>query len=208
MLIARWRRTAARAMLAVAVTLPAAARSDDCSAPAGPTAAAICAEPGLLELDGELLRLTALARSGPTATEEARAALAGASRAWQTERDGCGAEPFCIAAAYAGRMHIVRDHYPDARMHDDEGFSLGPFSFLCDGLDGEVNAAFFAGALPLVSLRWGGEALVLPGVPSASGARYAGPAGGGLAEFWTRGDAATFTPPGGKALACVLAPSK
>lgn len=59
----------------------------------------------------------------------------------------------------------------------------------------------------MVSLIWRVDAIALPQVRSASGARYEGDTYAGRAGFWTKGSVATFTPPGGQDLACLVEPT-
>lgn len=188
----------------------AADPSFDCAAAGSEAETAICADAGLAALDRELARLYQLALSDPALDAEARATLQATQRGWIKGRDDCwkadaGLEG-CIAAEYALRIHEIREGSAVARSGDEADVSIGPTTWRCDGLSGPLSVTFVnVEPGPLVAIRWGAEALVLPIARSASGARYASEAEpGGPALFWTKGDQATFAAPGGPDLACAM----
>lgn len=202
----------------VALTAPAVAAADapglDCAAAATPAESAICANAALVELDAELARVYRLALTGPHASAAGAAALAQGQGDWLLLRDDCvaagAAAEACLAAAYASRIDALRTGFADARV--EGGASLGPFAYACDGLGAGLSATFVNTAEPLVSLRWGDMAIVLPIAMSGSGARYAtadsaDDGSAEAAEFWIKGDEAMFTPPGGASVSCRLEPA-
>lgn len=180
--------------------------SFDCSRADSSALEAICASPALSELDVELSRLYGLAIDGPNLTPDRGNELKATQRGWIKGRDECwkadaGLEP-CIAESYSIRIHDLREGYADARTDDAAGVSVGPVAVVCDGLDAGVSAVFVNTAEPMVSLRWLDQSIALPNVQSGSGAKYEGETYAGTATFWTKGDEALFTPPGGSQLAC------
>lgn len=167
--------------------------SYDCARASGRVEAAICADPGLAQLDRELARVYQLARQADGA------ALVAAQRRWLSERDGCASAAglhLCLRDSYADRIADLRQGLAG----EAAGMSLGPFTYRCAGLAAPVIAVFVNTDAPLVHLHWDVPAeaagLVLPAAIRASGARYAGPARGGAAEFWVKGETALLTLPG------------
>ncbi len=169
---------------------------------------AICASADLAELDVELARLYDLARKGPHLGDRS-AELLESQRSWIRSRNECwkstiGIET-CTANSYAFRIAELREGYSDART--EKGASDGPFAYRCDGLDAIVGATFVQTSMPMVVLSWLDRSVVLPLVPSGSGAKYASDIwDGGEALFWTQGEEALFAEPGGAELACVETP--
>ncbi|MEY8839637.1 MliC family protein, partial [Cribrihabitans sp. XS_ASV171] len=93
--------------------------------------------------------------------------------------------------------------YAHARSDDGAGISIEPKALDCEGLDAGVGITFVNGAAPLAVLRWRENAIVLPTVPSGSGAKYESDKWyGGPASLFTKGDEAMFTPPGGTEMTC------
>jgi uncharacterized protein len=173
--------------------------------------AAICGDDRLAELDRELSRLYRLALQGPNITDARAEGLRQSERDWLQERRECwksrmGLET-CVANAYAFRIHALREGYADARGDDDAGISVGPLAYRCEGLDALVSAVFINGRTALVSLQWRERAMVLPRVPSGSGAKYESDLWDDARSlFWTQGDDAIFMPPGGAELSCKREP--
>lgn len=191
------------ALAGLILTAPAWAAdpSFDCSSPASSAEEAICASDALAAMDVELARLFALAVNGPNMTSDREKELKAYQRGWIKGRDDCwkasvGLEA-CVAGSYAMRIHELREGYADARA--EEGGSTGPFAYVCDGLDAGLSAVFVNAGEPMLSLKWRENWLVLPQVPSGSGARYAAE---GQGEFWTKGDEAMLTLPDGEPLSC------
>jgi uncharacterized protein len=186
----------------------AAEPSFDCAAAGSDAETAICADAGLAALDRELARLYGLALADADLDAERRASLQATQRGWIKGRDDCWkADDFeaCIAAAYALRIHEIREGYAAARTEADAGVSIGPTAWACDGLDALLSVTFVNTDPAFVAIRWRDAALVLPQAVSASGARYASETEpGGKALFWTKGDQALFAAPGGPELACAM----
>ncbi|MEI4471696.1 MliC family protein [Frigidibacter sp. MR17.24] len=188
----------------LALAAPAAAQqagpSFDCARAGSAAETAVCADPALAAMDRELARLYARALAGggdPT--------LRAMQRGWIKGRDDCWKSDAGVAACtrdeYALRIEELRRGSAAARQ--GEGGSTGPFPYVCDGWEPVVSAAFVTVGDPVAVLRWGDMAAVLPQAPSGSGARYQGPTIAGPAEFWIKGDQATFMPPGSRAgVAC------
>jgi uncharacterized protein len=183
------------------------APSFDCAKAQSDVDEAICASDALASLDLELARLYRLATRGPHATADRVKALKQSQRDWLRERSECwkasiGLET-CVANAYAFRIHALREGNSDARSDDSNGASLGPVAYRCDGLDALVGAVFVNTREPLVSLSWLTFGIVLPRVESGSGVKYASDLWDSSPSlFWTRGDTATFAPPGGAEVQC------
>jgi len=180
----------------------------DCSMTEHDVEDAICANSDLVELDIELARLYVLARNGPHLGDRG-AELLEAQRSWVQSRNECwksslGIET-CTANSYAFRIAELREGFADAR--SEKGASDGPFAYRCDGLDAIVGATFVQTSTPMVVLSWLERSLVLPKVPSSSGAKYASDIwDGGATLFWTKGEEAIFAEPGGPELNCVQTP--
>lgn len=192
--------TAAAALLALPVS--ASEPSFDCSIPASDAEQAICASDELAALDVELARLYRAAVDGPNMTASRRDELRATQRGWIKGRDECwkaqGDLEACVRDEYALRIYELRQAYSDART--DDGASLGPFPWVCEGLGAVLGTAFVNGPDPVVVLRWAENWAILPQGPSGSGARYVD----GSTLFWTKGDEATFATPGGQEFACRL----
>ena len=179
--------------------------SFDCAKAQSGAEDAVCSSDALAALDIELARLFTAASTGPNMDPDALATLRTMQRGWIKGRDACWTSdmgvPLCTANEYAFRISELRQHYADARA--EEGASLGPFPYRCEGLETTLSAVFVNTLEPVVVLRWGENAVVLPQVEAASGAKYASDAWyGGPALFWTRGREAQFAAPGADALSC------
>ncbi|WP_354164501.1 lysozyme inhibitor LprI family protein [Burkholderia sp. 567] len=91
------------AMILAVLTIPpmaAHAAGFDCTKAASPTEKAICADPALSSLDGQLAAAwkKALAKGGDTA------ALKAAQLQWLKQRDRCGAGVLCVGDRYRERL--------------------------------------------------------------------------------------------------------
>jgi uncharacterized protein len=205
------RSTFSLGLLLLAVVTPGLAKSlapsFDCAKSDSNVEDAICADDGLAELDLELSRLYRLALHGPNITKARAEGLRQSERDWLRDRRECWKASIgmqtCVANAYAFRIHALREGYADARRDDGAGISVGPVAYRCEGLDALVSAVFLNGRTPLVSLQWLERAIVLPRVPSSSGAKYETDLWDDARSlFWTKGDGAVFMPPGGSELSC------
>ena len=179
--------------------------SFDCTRAESGAEEAVCASDALASLDLELARLYELAAGGPHMTAEALAELKATQRGWIKGRDDCwkaddGIEA-CVARDYALRIAELRTGHADARA--GEGASTGPVAILCEGFEDGISATFVNTAAPMVALIWGTDAVAVPQVEAASGAKYAG-SGGYLGEgtFWSHGDEATLSIGGAPEMVC------
>ncbi|MFC3615548.1 MliC family protein [Lutimaribacter marinistellae] len=187
----------------------AADPSFDCSKAESGAEKAICASDALAELDLEVTRLYKLAVATPDMGDDRLNELKAMQRGWIKGRDECwksdlGLET-CVANEYGFRIMDLRQGYANARSADDDGISMGPMVLACDGLDAMVGITFVNGSEPLAVMRWQENAIVLPRVPSASGAKYETDMWyGGPSSLFTKGDEALFTPPGGAEVTCKI----
>ncbi len=113
----------------------------DCSKSDSDVEDAICANSDLAELDVELSRLYKLALNGPHLGNR-EAELVESQRSWIRSRNECWKSSLgiktCTVNSYAFRIAELREGYSDAR--SEEGASLGPFAYRCDGLDAILGA--------------------------------------------------------------------
>ena len=179
--------------------------SFDCAKAQSSAEEAVCSSDALASLDLELARLYKAASTAPNVTHQALAKLKATQRGWIKGRDACWTSdmgvPLCTANEYAFRISELRQLYANARA--GEGASLGPYPYRCEGLDETVSAVFVNTLEPMVVLRWGEAAVVLPQVVAASGAKYASDAwAGGPALFWIKGRDAQFAAPGQDEVSC------
>jgi len=179
--------------------------SFDCAKAQSSAEEAVCSSDALAALDLELARLYEAASGGPNMDADGLATLKATQRGWIKGRDACWTSdmgvPLCTANEYAFRISELRQGYADARA--EEGASLGPVPYRCDGREDTISATFVNTLEPMVVLRWGENAVVLPQVVAASGAKYASDAWyGGPALFWTKGREAQFAAPGGDDTSC------
>ena len=202
----------AAALMAGAPAL-AADPSFDCATAESDAEREVCSSDALSELDRELARLYALARETPDLAAERMAELTATQRGWVKGRDECwkaDSLEACITQEYLARIMDLRQGYAHARSEDDLGLSTGPQAIACQSADYGIGAVFVSGATgeggqDYAVLRWNSDTVGLTTVPSASVARYEGPYyTGETVVLETKGTDATFTPPGGDPLACVI----
>ncbi len=184
-----------------AATAMASEPSFDCEKAGSSADEAICDSDGLAELDQELARIYSLAVVGDLSTERLNE-LKATQRGWIKGRDECwksdlGLVP-CVAAEYGFRIADLRTGYAGAR--SEEGPSVGPYPYVCDGLDVPLSVVFVNTQERLVTLSWRDGAVVLPSVAAASGARYAARG----SEFWSSGNEAMLTIPELGSMSCAL----
>ena len=170
----------------------AASPSFDCRrVRAGSADALICRDDLLAALDREMTRLyrratAAGAASGPMIRRD--------QPAWRRTRDDCLGEPApttCLRDRYAARIADLRAQSKAARGADAKGISLGPFPFLCEGIDGALTVTFINAEPKLARIQLRTRVWVMQAQPSGSGARYLG-AAGESEMFWTHGREALF----------------
>ncbi|TMV05492.1 DUF1311 domain-containing protein [Ruegeria sediminis] len=172
----------------------------NCSEASGEVEIAICADPWLARLDHELNRLYQLAVTGKHATNDRLRELKAVQRGWIKGRNDCwkssGRMRDCISAQYVMRIDELRTGYADARSADGAGDSLGPFPYVCEGLDAALSVTVVNADPSSLSIRWRDQWVTPVQVPSGSGARYQAELDGGLFEFWMKGDGAMLSLPG------------
>ncbi len=166
----------------------------DCAEGDSSARKAVCANPTLARLDGELNRLYWLAMDGPDMTDDRRARLRAEQQGWSEGRDACGTSETglstCIAAEYAMRIDAIRTNHAGARVADAEGISAGPYVYVCEGLGAALSMVSVQSDPPILSLRWG-ETWVAPmAQPAASGSKYRAETLSGRVQFWIKGDEA------------------
>lgn len=192
--------TAFSAVLAASVAW-AEEPSFDCDKANSDAEDAICNSPELSALDVEMTRLFNLAIKGENMTDSRREELRAYQRGWIKGRNECWKSDLgvdaCVEMEYALRIAELRSEYGDA--NTDDGPSIGPVPYVCEGLDVPLSAVFINAAEPsLAVLKWGENVLVLSQDISASGARYTE----GSATFWSKGKDAQFTTFDGSVHAC------
>ncbi|MGR3805861.1 MliC family protein [Marinibacterium profundimaris] len=167
--------------------------SFDCAKAESSAEEAVCASPALSEMDVEVSRLFALALNGPNITPDGQDELRAYQRGWVKGRDECWKADdlgTCVRDEYAIRIDELRREYADARAED--GPSMGPYAYVCDGMDAPLSATFVNAGDPVVVLRWLENVRVLPIAMSGSGSRYASDD----MVFWIKGSDATWTQDG------------
>ncbi len=103
-------RLAALALACAALLGPSAARaaSFDCTKAKAPDERAICADPGLSNLDSRLAGLLDLDED--TVAMGQRGDMQDAQSAWIKTRSRCGADRACLHARYESRLKQVTGH--------------------------------------------------------------------------------------------------
>lgn len=161
----------------------------------------VCGDGGLATLDREVARLYALAADALNATPGFEQLL-DTQRKWIEQRDTCF-DHDCVAEMYVRRAHQLRTGYADARKPNEKSISFGPLVARCEGVPVPIAVSFVNAEPGYAYLEWAEQFLVLPQVPSGSGARYEG----SFASLATKGEDATIRLPNMTAeAACKLAP--
>lgn len=188
------------------VTEQATGPSFACSAATGQVETEICSDPHLASMDRELARLYGLAVEGSHMNDDRLSALKAFQRGWIKGRDECWKADegvtTCVAASYAMRIDEIRTGYADARSQDVQGISLGPFAYVCDGLDAVLSVVVVNADPSMLSIRWRDSWITPTQQRSGSGANYGVETADGTFGFWMKGRTATFTQPGQSDLAC------
>ena len=120
-------RSAMRLAVLTIAPMAAHAAGFDCTKAASPTEKAICADPGLSSLDGQLAAAwkKALAKGGDTA------ALKAAQLQWLKQRDRCGTDASCIGDRYRERLaslngaSLAADRWQQTWYRDSDNPSFG-----------------------------------------------------------------------------------
>jgi uncharacterized protein len=183
------------------------APSFDCSRSLSQSEKIICEDQQLALLDREAARLLELAISGPQATQDRSRSLREGHQLWLKGRDDCVHSRNtreCLTAAYAQRIYELRREFPDLRGANASGISRGPLQMECEGWESGVSVAFLDAEPDLVYFEWMENFVVLPRVPSESGAKYSGQFRGQTYSFWTKGSEAQFQRPGSPEAKCRL----
>jgi uncharacterized protein len=152
----------------------------------------VCADKELAAIDREMSRLYAIARDALNATERF-ARLLDSQSAWQQQRNTCF-DRECVAEIYVRRVHQLRRDVKEVQAADANAISMGPLVARCDGFPLPIAVTYVNSDRGFVYLEWLGAYVVVPQVPSASGALYEG----GFARFHAKGDEAMLLVPGGK----------
>ncbi len=166
--------------------------SFDCNRANGQAQELICADANLAAMDREAARLGGGDPAGQAA--------------WARERDDCWRSDElrqCVMASTALRIHGLRQD----RNAGADGISAGPAHYACTGISGPLLATFVNSDPGAVVLEWGGQAIAIDRVPTASGTRYDGRWNGQSYAFWDKGEEATLTVPGKGDLRCVETPA-
>ncbi|MDM0012741.1 MliC family protein [Variovorax sp. J22P168] len=138
----------------------------------------VCADPLIAALDAEMARLYRLA----TDSRGIRKSQPG----WLRQRDACHAnadEANCLRDSYLARIDELRARSRAARANRN-GISLGPFTYRCQGIDGQISVTFVNTDPAFARVRNKERVQVLQQEISGSGARYGDAAG---AMFWSKG---------------------
>ncbi|MEP2530234.1 MliC family protein [Shimia sp.] len=177
----------------LAMTGPALAGdpSFDCTKAASSAEEAICASDDLAALDQELTRIYRLAVRDETLSTERVAELKTTQRGWIKGRDECwksdlGVET-CVAVEYGYRIAEIRTGYAAAR--DGDNTSIGPFAYVCEGMDVPLSVVFVNAGTARAVITWRDGAQVLTAGPTGSGVRYEA----SDMVFHTKGDAGMLT---------------
>jgi uncharacterized protein len=163
----------------------------------------ICGDKELALMDVEASRLFKLVRDREGVPGERRKTLNDDRTRWQKVRDECwisGDLRGCIIAAYAIRIHALRENHAEARANDQDGITKGPFKITCKDLEGPVRATFISSNPPVGALQLRERVHVGIG----TGARYVEPVTTGGITFWTSGEAAYLNMPNGMRYECAL----
>lgn len=185
----------------------AASPSFDCSKAESSAEKLVCSDEQLAALDRETARLYKLAVNGKQVSAERKNQLKAYQRGWIKGRDECWKAPdkrACVRDSYAIRIYELRQGYADARSQDAKGISKGLLALECDGFDAGIGIAFISSDPSVAALGWKDRKVALEGVPSGSGAKYAGNSFDGAFTLWTKGNEATFEMPEGKSFKCLI----
>lgn len=193
------------ALVLFSASVQAKSPSFDCSKAQSSAEKLVCKDDGLASLDLEVARLFELARDGKFMTPERRKLLIATQRGWVKGRDDCWKSSNlrdCVFSNYVIRIHELRQGYADARREDDNGISSGPLALACKNFNAGIAVTFIRINQPVAYLEWRDRFIIMRLAPSGSGFRYTVKGEDGDYELWIKGDSATFTMPGSKAMNC------
>ncbi|MBL0375323.1 hypothetical protein JJB09_25230 [Rhizobium sp. KVB221] len=193
--------------VALVTSASAGSPSFDCAKADSSAEELICGDRELARLDVEATRLFRLVRDRPELAAEQRQALNDDRKHWQKVRDECWiAEDFrrCIVAAYAIRIHSLRENHAQTHARDKEGITKGPFQLACKNLPGTVKATFIKSEPPVTTVQMQEQFHVGIGL----GLRYVESGPNGEMTFWTTGKNAFLKLPDGTRYDCIVQPQK
>ncbi len=160
-----------------------------------------CADNELAAAEREAARLYALASNALNAMPGFEQLLESQGK-WKTQLATCF-DRECVAEMFVRRIHQLRRDYKEARGEDAKGISMGPLVARCEGLPLPIALTYVNSEPGRIYLEWMDGFVVMPQVPSGSGARYEG----NFASFHTQGQDALVRLPNAAAEAkCKLSP--
>lgn len=177
----------------------------DCARAEGEAVVAVCKDPGLAELDREMLRLFDLASAGSRDAPERLRVLVESQSDWTRRRDACRKsrnQRRCVQERYVLRIHELRQGYAEARRGNARSLSRGPLVARCEGLETPLGLTFVGELVRYAHLEWLDHSVVARLAPAGPGSRYVAHTGDGDFVLWVRGSEARFERPGREALDC------
>jgi uncharacterized protein len=153
----------------------------------------VCADNELAAIDRETARLYQLASDALNATPGFEQLLDSQSK-WRGQLATCF-DRECVSEMLVRRVHQLRRDFNDTHAQDTNGISMGPVLARCEGFPQPIAMTFVNSDPGFVYLEWMGGVVVIPHVPSGSGALYEG----NFARFHLKSDDALLLVPGGKA---------
>ena len=172
--------------------MQSAAPSIDCSKAEKTWEKLTCADQELAAIDREAARLYAAASDALNAMPGFEQLL-DSQRKWQEQRATCF-DRDCVAEMLVRRVHQLRRDFKETRAQDVKGISMGPLVARCEMFPLPIAITYVNSDPGYVYLEWLGAFVVIPHVPSGSGAMYEG----NFARFHTKGNEALLLVPGGK----------
>ncbi len=152
----------------------------------------VCSDRELAAIEREAMRLYGLASDALNATPGFEPLLNSQQR-WQEQRATCF-DRDCVADMLVRRVHQLRRDFRDARKPNAKGISVGPLVARCEMFPLPIAVTYVNSEPGFAFLEWLGSSVVIPHVPSGSGAVYEG----NFARFHTKGEEALLFLPGGK----------
>jgi uncharacterized protein len=131
----------------------------DCQRMEGDVETIVCANPKLLALEREVMRLYSLAENGYRAKVR-EGELAQTQQEWVMARDTCAKTPdpaVCLIDQSMARIREIRTGYYDATQDDAKGISSGPVRWSCGGLNGALVSVQARTDPALMQITWGTE---------------------------------------------------
>ena len=172
---------------------PAATPSFDCAKAEKNWEKLACSDNELAAADREAARLYQLASDAMNARPGFEQLLDSQNK-WRGQLATCF-DRECVSEMLVKRVHQLRRDFRDTRTQDASGISMGPLLARCEGFPQPIAVTFVNSDPGFVYLEWMGGVVVMPHVPSGSGALYEG----SFARFHLKSDDALLLVPGGKA---------